>query len=56
MRVGVEAGAAPGEKLDEWSARTGLQLTFRDIVPYEYGGVGIFINGYDEFVRIYGRR
>ncbi len=51
MRTDVVNGRPPGERLAEWSARTGVQLRFRDSIPYEYGGVGIFFNGYDEFVR-----
>jgi hypothetical protein len=55
--VGVLSSAivrdqAPAEALAAWQQATGVRLTLKDGVPYDYEGVGIFINGYDEFVEM----
>jgi hypothetical protein len=51
MSAAIAANESPGERLAEWTRRNNVQLVFRESVPYEYGGVGIFINGYEGFVR-----
>ncbi len=55
MQSDLAAGHPPGARLAEWSARNGVELSLLDAVPREYGGVGIFINGYDEFIKIHFR-
>lgn len=51
MKAAISQNASPSDRLAEWATRHHVRLTFRGSVPYEYGGVGIFINGYDSFVR-----
>ena len=51
MSAAISGNESPSERLAEWTARNNVRLEFRGPVPYEYGGVGIFINGYDVFAR-----
>lgn len=51
MSAAIAGNASPSERLAEWTTRNNVRVVFRESVPYEYGGVGIFINGYDGFVR-----
>jgi hypothetical protein len=51
MSAAISENESPTTRLAEWTTRNNVQLLFRGSVPYEYGGVGIFINGYDGFLR-----
>lgn len=51
MSAAISENESPSERLAEWTTRNNVRLVFRGSVPSEYDGVGIFINGYDGFVR-----
>jgi hypothetical protein len=55
LRRAIETDQTPGTALKEWASRNGIELGFDDSIPREYQGVGIFINGYEEFVRLTSR-
>jgi hypothetical protein len=52
----MHAGLGRGEPLQvtiaQWQARHSTKLELKNGIPYEHQGVGIFINGYDEFSRM----
>jgi hypothetical protein len=52
----VAAGDSPPEVVAAWQARTGVSMIYRSERPYEYGGVGVFNNGYDEFLAFVARQ
>jgi hypothetical protein len=52
MEGGLKEGKLAGSIVDEWQHRTGVRLEMRNGVPYQYEGVGIFINGYPEFLQL----
>lgn len=52
MKVGLQEGRATVDIVHSWQERYGTTLPLKDGVPREYKGVGIFINGYAEFVRL----
>lgn len=56
MHAGIVEEGTPDRRLTEWAQQNGIDLVFRDAIPAEFGGVGIFINGYDGFVRHVTRR
>lgn len=47
-RTELVEGRPAGELVTPWAARNGVELIWRGSIPSEFGGVGIFINGYDE--------
>jgi len=55
IHAGLERGESPEQTVAQWQARSAVKLTLKNGIPYEYQGVGIFINGYPEFLRIAGR-
>lgn len=46
----------PGTTLTRWRAQTGIPLQVKGGVPWAYQGVGIFNNGYPEFLRFVARK
>jgi hypothetical protein len=51
MTAAIAENDSPQDRLADWTTRNDVRLSLRGSVPYEYRGVGIFINGYDGFVR-----
>jgi hypothetical protein len=56
LRAGVEKGRRPATIIADWQHATGAKVVMKNGVPYEYEGVGVFINGYDQFLRMHGSR
>jgi hypothetical protein len=52
LAAGIRAGRPPDTLVQEWQRRTGIALTVEGGVPRSYRGVGIFINGYPEFMQV----
>jgi hypothetical protein len=56
MEAAGHRGQAPAERAQAWVAERALEVTFRDGIPRDYQGVGIFVNGYPEFLARIERR
>jgi hypothetical protein len=52
METGLRQGAGASGAVQDWQKRYSATLELKDGIPREYQGVGIFINGYPEFVRL----
>ena len=52
MSAGLQKGEPAELTVARWQASRGVELELKNGIPYQYQGVGIFINGYPEFRRI----
>lgn len=52
MRDAIRRGDDPNYVIAKWRDGLGAHLTLKNGVPYDYQGVGVFINGYAEFREI----
>jgi hypothetical protein len=52
MRAGLQRGEPVERTIADWEAAHATKLQLKNHVPYQHQGVGIFINGYDQFTQI----
>jgi hypothetical protein len=52
MRAGLKRGEPADRTIADWEAMHATKLQLKNGAPYQHQGVGIFINGYDQFKRI----
>jgi hypothetical protein len=51
MEAAGRRGEPPDRRAQVWASERALDVTFSDGIPRQYRGVGIFVNGYPDFLR-----